>query len=80
MKLTESLGGIGLSANLSDAISGQPFAALASKCGNGGAKLEGGQKFYSRDQYFVNEVIWHLFKSDHVRSVQYRARKQAAVS
>jgi hypothetical protein len=28
--------------------------------------------------YSVNKVIWHLFKSDHVRLVQYRARKQAA--
>jgi hypothetical protein len=25
-------------------------------------------------------VVWRLFKSEHVRLVQYRARKQAAVS
>jgi len=26
------------------------------------------------------KFFWHLFKSEHVRLVQYRARKQAAVS
>ena len=29
-------------------------------------------------QYSVNYVVWHLFKSEHVRLAQYSARKQAA--
>src|SRR5215510_8678174 len=28
----------------------------------------------------LTKFFWHLFKSEHVRLVQYRARKQAAVS